>query len=186
MRQQQSSICIDSARNQSGFSLIELVAAFVIFALGFGVLLQILTGSINSAQRAADYTQAALWAQSKLDVLGIGERFKEGSTSGEFDQNYHWDLRVSKLQPTNDQDQTSSNDHSNDQGKPLRANPLQVAPGVSVAIDLYQLELNVHWGGVYHAHNARFVTLRASNPDSEVNNPAFPAPSSPVGGNKPP
>ena len=36
---------------------------------------------------------------------------------------------------------------------------------VAPPIDLFQLELVVSWGGCYLTHNARFVTLRAQNPD---------------------
>lgn len=132
-------------RRQYGFSLIELIAAFVIFALGFGILLQILAGSIRTTQRSAEYTQAALWAQSKLDPMGVGEKLKEGDSNGQFDTDYRWDLHINKYQPPNTN--------------------LQLSPDSPAPIDLYELDLTVSWGGRYQTHNARFVTLRASNPD---------------------
>ena len=72
-------------RRQRGFSLLELVAAFLVFALGFGALMQILSASLRNARLSAEYTQAALWAQSKLDSVGIGDKLKEGGSSGEFE-----------------------------------------------------------------------------------------------------
>ena len=54
-------------RASRGFTLIELVAAFVIFALGFGILLQILTGALRTTTQSADNSQAEMWAQSLLD-----------------------------------------------------------------------------------------------------------------------
>ena len=131
--------------SQGGFSLIELIAAFVIFALGFGLLLQILGNSVRTTERSADYTQAALWAQSKLDVLGVGERLKEGASSGEFDRNYRWDMRINKFQLNDGQIKLSTNSPT--------------------MLDLYSIDLTVSWGDSRHVHNAHFVTLRASNPD---------------------
>ena len=84
---------------QRGFSLIELVAAFVVFALAFGVLMGILSSSIRNTRLAAEYTQAALWAQSRLDVVGIGEKLEEGHESGRFDDEYRWELDISKYEP---------------------------------------------------------------------------------------
>ena len=49
---------------QRGFTLIEVMAAFAIFAVLFGVLLQILSTSISNTRRSGDFTQAALLAQS--------------------------------------------------------------------------------------------------------------------------
>jgi prepilin-type N-terminal cleavage/methylation domain-containing protein len=37
-----------SLRRSAGFTLIELIAAFVIFALGFGILMQILGGALHT------------------------------------------------------------------------------------------------------------------------------------------
>jgi hypothetical protein len=55
------------------------------------------------------------------------------------------------------------------------APPLQTTP-VAPSIDLYKLQLDVTWGSIYLQHDARFVTLRAQNPDiaqaAQAANPA--------------
>ena len=57
---------------QAGFSLIEMVAAFLVFAIAIGVLMEILATSVHSTRASNAYTMAALWAESKLDTIGIG------------------------------------------------------------------------------------------------------------------
>lgn len=139
-----------------GFTLIELIAAFVIFALGFGILLQILGGALHTTRQSAEYTQAALWAQSMLDIQGIGEPLREGSSSGQFDDTYTWQFNVNRYQPV---PATSNN--------MALLNPAQAGAGNAITPgqpDLFQLELIVSWGNRYLTHNARFVTLRTMGP----------------------
>ena len=126
-------------RSQHGFSLIEVIAAFLIFAVGFGVLLQILTSSLRVAHRSQDYTQATLWAESKLDTAGVGEPLEEGSDQGTFDNRYRWTMDVRQIQPPD------------------------VAGGIdeNLPIDLYQVSLNVSWGPPGREHSTRFETIRA-------------------------
>lgn len=133
-------------RRQRGFSLIEVIAAFLIFALGFGVLLQILTSSLRVAQRSEDYTQAALWAQSLLDVVGIGEPLEEGHERGRFDERYSWELEIVEISPP----EVAGNDEQNLLG--LEEN---------LPIELYQLDLLVTWGPPQNESQARFATIRA-------------------------
>jgi general secretion pathway protein I len=52
-----------------GFSLLEVLVAFSILALSMGVLMQIFAGGLRSAGLAADYSHAALLAQSELARL---------------------------------------------------------------------------------------------------------------------
>jgi general secretion pathway protein I len=125
-------------RRQSGFTLIEVMAAFAVFALLFGVVLQILSTSMTNTRRAGDYTQAALWAQSKLDVLGLEETLQVGETSGEFDDRFRWFLRV---------DEVMSFD---DSGLDLEQLP----------VSLYAVELVVEWGQ-NPTREAVFTTLRS-------------------------
>ncbi|HET6632996.1 MAG TPA: prepilin-type cleavage/methylation domain-containing protein [Rhodanobacteraceae bacterium] len=118
-----------------------MIAAFLIFALGFGILLQILTSSLHVAQRSKDYSEASLWAQSKLDTVGVGEAIEESSTSGRFDQDYRWRMQITPWQPPAEQ-----------------AAPQQGG----LPIDLYRVALTVYWGPD-GKHHADFVTLRAVN-----------------------
>ena len=138
-----------------GFTLMELIAAFVIFAIGFGVLLQILGGALHTTRQSAEYTQAALWAQSLLDIQGVGTPLKEGGRSGQFDEQFSYELNISKYQPI----PVTSNNNV------LQAS--QVGAGAVVTpgqMELYQLELVVSWGNQYLMHHARFVTLRVMGP----------------------
>jgi len=147
---------------QRGFTLIELVAAFVIFALGFGVLLQILSGCLHTTAQSADYTRASLWAQSLLDTEGVGEALQEGGRSGKFDDKYSWQLRIAKVDPPEIIQAAGRAGNASAQAPTITP----VAPN----IDLFQLELVVSWGTYYLTHNARFVTLRAVTPDNGQQN----------------
>ncbi|HRQ66734.1 MAG TPA: prepilin-type N-terminal cleavage/methylation domain-containing protein [Xanthomonadaceae bacterium] len=124
----------------TGFSLIEMIAAMFILALGLGLLLQVLGGSLNQARRAQEHTEAALWAQSFLDTLGMGEPLEPGSESGEFDERYRWDLDVSEAA------------WESDSG---------ISPD-SLPYVLYRVELNVRWGSDGRDRHATFETLRVS------------------------
>lgn len=153
--------CTVPARRQGGFTLVELIAAFVVFALGFGVLMQILGGSLHTTRQSAEATQAALYAQSLLDIQGIGEPLKEGGSSGDFDDRYHWQLNVTRYQIQSSAGATLA--------------PAMAAPGQP---ELFQLELVVSWGNQYLQHHARFVTLRSMTPPRAGNGLA---PSQPPG-----
>ena len=60
---------VRGARRQAGFTLIEIVVAFSILAVGLGIAMQIATGAMRQSRSAADYTEAALYAQSLLDAI---------------------------------------------------------------------------------------------------------------------
>lgn len=131
-----------------GFTLIEIVVAFVILALGLGIAMQIATGAMRNSRRAAERTDAALYAQSLLDSVGVGERLEEGETSGEFGDAYRWTLAVETYEIESD-----------------AAVPLE--PGLA-PVQLYRLELVVTWGRDRAQQEAHFVTLRALTPDPGV------------------
>ncbi|HZX91649.1 MAG TPA: prepilin-type N-terminal cleavage/methylation domain-containing protein [Rudaea sp.] len=150
-----------------GFTLIELVAAFVIFALGFGVLLQILGGALHTTSQSVDYSKAAMWAQTLLDTQGIGEPLQEGTSSGRFDEQFGWELRVSKYDPPPAQTTVAPIGSADANGLIT-----QVAP----SLDLFQLELVVSWGNRFLMHRAQFATVRVMNPPQVAGNGAPPQP----------
>jgi general secretion pathway protein I len=140
-------------RRQRGFSLVELVAAFVVFALSFGVLMGILSASIRNTRLAAEYTQAALWAQSRLDVAGIGEKLEAGHESGKFDDEFRWELDISKYEPPPYTSPTGQQAM-----QPSNIESFQ-------SIELYRIDLEVLWGGRRNPKSAHFVSLRSANAD---------------------
>jgi general secretion pathway protein I len=154
-------------RAAQGFTLIELIAAFVIFALGFGVLLQILGSSLHTTTQSVDESKAAMWAQTVLDTQGIGEPLQEGTSSGRFDDQYSWQLRVAKYDPPPAQTTVAPIGSADANGLITSATP---------ALDLFQLELVVSWGNQFLMHRAHFATVRVMNPPQLPGNGAMPQP----------
>jgi general secretion pathway protein I len=159
-----------------GFSLIEMVAAFLVFAIAVGVLMQVLATSMRSTRQSSDYTMAALWAQSKLDTVGVGKPIEAGRSSGRFDSVYRWELDIQQVdaasvepppQATAIAGNAAQNSNSS-QGQRTSVNNAGNGGGLQLApFDLYQVDLTVAWGGDFGArlHSAHFGTLRAQNPD---------------------
>lgn len=143
--------CLASAAaRQRGFTLIEAIAAFVLLAMFLGVLMSALSTSMRQTVRAEQESLAAQWAQSKLDLVGIGELLEPGSDRGRFDDDYRWEMEVHEYEPT-------------------REEPLEVPLDPdSLGMYLYRVDLTVAWGKGARERSARFTTLRAYSPDQAV------------------
>ncbi len=125
------------SRRVRGFTLIEVMAAFAVFALLFGLTLQILSTSMSNTRRAGDFTQAALWAQSVLDVAGLENMLEPGRTNGRFDDRFSWQMEVSEE---------------------LMFDEVGFDPA-DLPIALYRVRLTVEWGE-NPTREAVFETLR--------------------------
>lgn len=144
---------------ERGFTLIEMIAAFVIFAIAVGALMQILTQSLHNARQSRDETRAALWAQTLLDNVGMGEPVEAGGSSGEFDREFRWEMQIEQIDPQ--MIMVSAGDHAQDAGQALAAAAGQELP----QIDLFHVDLRVTWGKGGREHSARFSTLRTARSD---------------------
>jgi general secretion pathway protein I len=81
-------------QKQQGFSLIEVLVAFSIFALSLGVIFQIYSTGARSTVLSDDYTRAMIIAQSKLASIGIEEIPDIGEYTGSENNKFYWITRV--------------------------------------------------------------------------------------------
>jgi general secretion pathway protein I len=137
------------SRHQSGFSLLEVIAAILLLAIAFTALMKVAGASIHLSHNAAGYSEAGMRARSLLDSAFVGKPIVPGSRSGRFDQQYRWRLDVTPW---------------NGAGNAAPDAPLR----------LYQLDLEVTWGAQAHPRSAHFRTLRLAGPASTDNARAAP------------
>lgn len=95
------------SRTSAGFSLLEVLVAFTLFAVAMGVLMQIFSRGVNGASLASQYARATMYAESKLAAVGQEETLKEGITSGRFDDDYAWQISIKPYVDTAPKDQMS-------------------------------------------------------------------------------
>jgi len=79
---------------QAGFSLLEILVAFTLFAMAMGVLMQIFSRGVNGASVADHYARATMYAESRQANVGVELPLKEGVTSGKFDDGFAWEVMI--------------------------------------------------------------------------------------------
>jgi general secretion pathway protein I len=84
---------------QSGYTLVEVLVAFVILALALTVLLRIFSGGLRNVSVSSDYATATLIAESRLAATGIDVPLRPGETSGTEGERFEWTVSVQDYQP---------------------------------------------------------------------------------------
>jgi general secretion pathway protein I len=80
---------------QTGFSLLEVLVAFVILALVGTALFNLFGASLNNAGMADEYSRAANFAESRLTMLALDSPLRETSDQGTSDDGrYAWTTKV--------------------------------------------------------------------------------------------
>jgi general secretion pathway protein I len=138
---------------QGGFTLLEVMVAFVVLAAGLGLVLGMLSRGLHQVTQSQAETEASLYAQSLLDALGTIEPLAPGEQQGDFEHGrYRWHLVVA---PTED----PAPPPPPAEGAP----PPQVVQTGSTPV-LYRVRLDGEWGAAAPAQRLRFETLRLRSP----------------------
>jgi len=116
--------------------------AFVIFALSFATVLEIMAGSMQGIRRASDDTEVALLAQSLMDQVGIEIPLEEGEFTGEELDRYRWQMGVYLYDPSDEDSYVQE---------------LAELSGVV----LYKVTLDVEWDTGRRERGAYFSTIRS-------------------------
>jgi len=122
--------------SQQGFTLIEVLVAFVLLSLTLAVILQIFSGGLRNIGATEDYTRAMVLAEAKLAQLGSEIALETGETGGENDI-FNWRLYVA----------------------PYQGESVEIE-GAESAVQLYDITLNVQWRQGSRRPQISFRTLR--------------------------
>jgi len=82
---------------QRGFTLVEIVVAFVLLSLVLATSYQLFSTGLARASELDDYSRALEIAQTQIAQASVGEQFEEGQSSGESDdQRFRWMVTISR------------------------------------------------------------------------------------------
>ena len=85
---------------QRGFSLIEVLAAFVILALVATALFQLFSGALSNVSAAEEFSRAMLVAESRLAAAAGALPLVEAAEQGDADDGrIRWETRVRAWEP---------------------------------------------------------------------------------------
>ena len=128
-----------SPRTQTGFTLLEVLVAFVLAAIGIVALIQAFAGGLRNLGKMDEYVMAAMVAESRLAEVGILYPVAEGEMEGvEEGGKYRWPVLVS---------------------------PYEDPDGLVVATEqspgLFLVDVEVSWAGARRPGIFRLQSLRA-------------------------
>ena len=105
-----------------GFSLLEVMVAFVVMGLVVGTILQLFGSSMNSVALSDEYSFAVQVAESRLAAVGSEIKVEDGSKSGEEKGSaYRWEVTMSPIKLSDEMEK------------------------LPVPLQLYQVEVVVTW-----------------------------------------
>src|SRR5579885_2494235 len=135
-----------------GFTLLEVLAAIALLAFAFAIGLRAMSGSLGNSARGESMTQATLEAQSLLDMQGLTVPLRSGVQQGRFPDGAAWQLQTSLYRPPAQNPNPAA---AFSAPQPLTA---EDDGGPGGGIDLFRLDLDVHYAGTRTLH---FSTLKA-------------------------
>jgi general secretion pathway protein I len=114
-----------AAKRSAGFTLIEVLVAFVLLSLVLATGFEIFSTGLRRAGDLEDRSRAIVLAQSKIASAGLDDTLREGAVQGE-EGHFHWTLDV--------------------RGVADEIAPGQPQPGAGTYM-LFRVEARVEWTG---------------------------------------
>ena len=82
------------AGRRGGFTLLEVLVAFVILSVSLVALMRGFSSGLGAVGAAGDYRTAVLLVRSKIDEIGPVFELTEGRHGGTFENGYEWQAEI--------------------------------------------------------------------------------------------
>ncbi|MGE0823865.1 MAG: type IV pilus modification protein PilV [Candidatus Binatia bacterium] len=96
-------------RTDRGFTLLEVMVALAVLAVGIVAALDAFGGSLRLTTKASRRTQAAIYAQNVMDRVLAQSILEDGEENGEFPGGFTWRVQVSEVPPDEDESRLQPN-----------------------------------------------------------------------------
>lgn len=138
----------NKAGRARGFTLLEVLVALAIAALGIGALVEAASGGLTNVDVAAQYLSALHHAQARLAALGVESSISPGERDGRNEDGYRWHMKITPVAAG-----TRADDIGQDIGRALPT--------------LFAVEVAVSWRRGLVTRTVTLDTLRlGATPDS--------------------
>jgi general secretion pathway protein I len=127
---------------ERGFTLIEVLVAFVIAALALGALFQSAASSLVTTSISGRYDEALSRARSHLAAVGHGIPLGVVSQQGEEGHDFHWEMVIAPIATA--------------APRPLDEAGKAMAPGLA----LYSVQVTESWQEGAGSRRVRLITRR--------------------------
>jgi general secretion pathway protein I len=131
-----------------GFTLIEVVVAMAILAVGLTVVIELFAGGLRLARVSEEYTKAVNYGRIKLEEIALKPKIEEGSQEGKFDGTFHWQIGVKKVDVL----------------------PIEKRPELKIPVELFQIQVKVIWKSGSKERSASvetYKTMRVEEDEKE-------------------
>jgi len=85
------------ARKDRGFTLIEVLVAFLILAFSLAALFRLFSGSLVSVRQGEDYAQAVAVARAEMARIDADGIDAGKADSGETEDGYRWETQYTRI-----------------------------------------------------------------------------------------
>jgi prepilin-type N-terminal cleavage/methylation domain-containing protein len=127
--------------NRRGFTLLEVMLAVSISAIGIVALLELFGGSARLARISSEQTEAVVLASSVMDSFLWRAELKEREYADK-EGDYQWRASIRAVHPQ------------------LGATEDEPLEDISQDYELYEIVVDVDWGSMWAPRNVRLKTLR--------------------------
>jgi general secretion pathway protein I len=95
---------LDSRRQaaNAGFTLLEVMVALVVLALGIAAVLELFGGGLRLTTKSSRRTQAVVYAQNVIDRLLAQSTLEDGDDGGQLPGGFSWRAQVYEIRPDDD------------------------------------------------------------------------------------